>query len=62
MSPHTAFPLRRIVRRERQNKKDVVVLACQHAAIGKPLSRYSRFFPCSICHQHVQKIRKEQQP
>lgn len=61
MSPHLAFPLRRIVRRERQNGRDVVVMICGHAAIGRPASRTSRFFPCSVCHQHVQKA-KENRP
>ena len=57
MSPHLAFPLRRIVRREVQGGTDVVLLACGHSALGRPQSRFSRFYPCAACHEHVEAMR-----
>lgn len=57
MSPHLAFPLRKIIRCEVQDSADVIVLACGHGAIGKPASRYSRFYPCRACHGQVEALR-----
>jgi len=59
--PHYDFPLRQIVRRETQNGTPVVVMACGHAVLGKPESRYSRFYPCLHCHQLVERIRAGQE-
>lgn len=57
MPPHLAYPLRRIVKREVQDGKPMVVLACQHVMPGVPESRYSRFYPCQACHQLVELFR-----
>ncbi len=59
-SPHTTFPLRRITRVEQQQDASVVVMACGHATPGRPESlRYSRFFPCALCHELVKKARAD---
>jgi hypothetical protein len=60
LTPHLDFPKRRIVRREVQNGTNVIVMECQHTMVGKPASRYSRFYPCSDCYDLVQKVRKDQ--
>lgn len=58
MSPHTEWPLRKIIRREVQNGTVVIVLACKHATLARPLTRWSRFMPCYHCHQIVEHHRK----
>lgn len=58
VSPHTTYPLRRIVRREVQGGRRMVVMACQHAVPGVPASRFSRFYPCSVCYQAVQTFKR----
>ncbi|WP_242393557.1 hypothetical protein [Anaeromyxobacter oryzisoli] len=60
LNPHHDFPLRRIVRREMQNGHPAVVMACGHTVLGRPESRYSRFFPCSRCYEVVVRFRAEQ--
>lgn len=57
MNPHQTYPLRRIVRRDVQDGTDVVVLACGHGALGRPASRYSRFYPCRVCHEQVEAVK-----
>jgi hypothetical protein len=59
-SPHTTFPLRKITRVETQQGASVVVMACGHATAGRPESlRYSRYFPCAVCHELVLRARAE---
>jgi hypothetical protein len=57
VNPHLTYPLRRIVRRDVQDGAHVVVLACGHGALGRPASRYSRFYPCRVCHEQVEALR-----
>lgn len=56
MDPHLVYPLRRIVKREVQDGKPMVLLACKHVMPGVPESRYSRFYPCQTCHQLVETL------
>lgn len=56
---HHRDPLRRIVKREMQNGKPFVVLVCKHAMPGVPISRYSKFYPCTDCGDEVARFRKE---
>ena len=55
---HRAHPLRKIVRREIQGGHPVVVLACSHVAPGVPASRSSRFYPCLLCAEAVERYRR----
>ena len=57
-NPHMTYPLRRIASREVQNGNPMVVLVCGHAVPGLPSSRYSRFFPCCVCHEQVEKLKR----
>jgi hypothetical protein len=52
------YPLRKIVRREKQDGNDAVLLVCGHSALGRPESRYSVFFPCPLCQQAVDAVRR----
>lgn len=54
-------PLRKIVRREKQDGKGVVVMVCGHAVFGEPASRASRFFPCPPCGAIVEQYRRSLQ-
>jgi hypothetical protein len=53
------MPLRRIVRRETQNGRPFVVLVCSHVAPGKPASKTSRYYPCPVCYEQVDRHRRE---
>jgi hypothetical protein len=58
-SAHTTYPLRRIIRTEKQAGKSVVLMECGHAVLGRPASaRYSLFFPCEVCHGLVEAFRE----
>ncbi len=57
INPHTTYPLRRIVRRETQNEKPMVVMICDHAVPGVPASRMSRFYPCRFCYEAVEALK-----
>lgn len=49
---HGLHPLRRIVRCEKQNGRDVVVLICKHAVLGRPADpATARFYPCPECYR-----------
>jgi hypothetical protein len=60
LNPHHDFPLRKIVRRELQDGKPAVLMVCGHTVLGRPESRYSRFYPCSHCYEVVVRLRAEQ--
>lgn len=57
INPHLTYPLRRIVRREIQDGRPVIVLACQHAVPGVPSSRYAKFNPCRVCYERVEEFK-----
>jgi hypothetical protein len=58
IDPHRTYPLRRIVGREVQSGKAMVVMVCEHAVPGVPESRYSRFYPCRFCYEKVQAFKR----
>jgi hypothetical protein len=60
INPHLTYPLRRIVRREIQDGRPVIVLACQHAVPGVPSSRYAKFNPCRVCYERVEEFKASQ--
>jgi hypothetical protein len=59
LDPHLDWPLRRIVKRERQGAVTVTVLACHHATHMKPLDPASKFLPCLPCHRIVEQHRRQ---
>ena len=56
---HQAMPLRRIVKREVQAGEPYVVMACGHAAPGRPSCSNARFYPCPTCDEAVRRYRAE---